>query len=394
VGTVRSAKALAIALAVAVAASCSSPSDAHDDRAAGANRGELSAYPTASVQRVLQAIGYARQLADDGPHVAGETALTTVPSKLRHPGQVIGVDNLITRHLYWSVAATPQHLYATLKRAPAADLRLSGWGGPGSAGGPANSAELFYTRADTPSYLNEAELDVQLLGVAPGRTDVAAFAEVVPYPVRRMTDTIPVDAGTAVLTRTASQGQNLPPVRQVTLTSTRARQLITALNGSKIRPPGMCVGGLPPAFGYAVSITSRTGSWQITWTGADNCDSLSVQRDGTDLYQLQASSSLLHLLETELAGPDGIIDAVLWRVRGDSLVSLDGTITLATMQGHVVARTAVSGQRAYEFIVPPGQYRLTATSPHFEGGAVTCTAQHPPVVRQDHTTMADVRCQH
>jgi hypothetical protein len=47
-------------------------------------------------------------------------------------------------------------------------LRLSGYGKPGAGGSAANSADLFYTRAHLPPYLNEADLYVEILGRSNG----------------------------------------------------------------------------------------------------------------------------------------------------------------------------------------------------------------------------------
>ena len=182
---------------------------------------------------------------------------------------------------------------------------------------------------------------------------------------------------------------NGPPLRRVTLSPDQAEQFIAAFNGAPIRPPGACVGGLPPAFGYGATITAHGVRWQILWGG--NCNALTVQRQGKPLADIETTSTLLRLLRAGVLGSDGSIDGGLWRVRRGSLVPLDGTVTLSA-HGHVLARFTAEQQGSFEFIVPPGRYTLAGRSAHFKNGTVTCMGQRPAAVRAGHSVQVDVRC--
>jgi hypothetical protein len=375
-----------ITAVITMTAGCTDGSSgAHGKRTAGAE----AANPTSTQQRERLAVAYAERLSGNAPQVAGETPLTDVPPKLAHPDQTIGVSNLITRARYWSVARSPQSLYAALKKAPVAHLRLSGWGRPGAGSNAANYGDLFYTATELPAYLNAAELYVEILGVGHGRSDIAAFAEVVPYPLRTADEIIPTGAAKVVVTRTRTASPTGPPLRRVTLSSNQARRFVAAFNAAPIRPPGACMGGLPPPFGYGATITARGVTWRIRWGG--NCNALTVQRQGKPLAEIDTTPTLLHLLRVGLLGSDGSVDGGFWQVRGGALLPLDGVVTLSA-HGHVIARMATERQGAFEFIVPPGHYTLAGRSPDFENGTVTCKGQRPVVVRARHSAQVDVRC--
>jgi hypothetical protein len=385
----RRGNALVAVAVVAAAAACTGGGSAasRGKPATGAVVAGPGAFVSQTKQRVVMATAYAELLTRSGPRLPGETTLTPVPTKLKQPDQTIGANNLITRARYWSVAGSPMHVYAGLKRAPVAHLRLSGFGPVGA--GSSDYAQLAYIGTDFPSYLDDAELYVEIVGAGGGRSDVAAFAEVVPVPVRAANEVIPT-TGTVVIARTRLRGLGLPPLRQVTLTPAQAAELVAAVNRAPLRP-GDCIGGLGPSFGYRVTVTTRADVWTLAWSGLNNCDSLTVYRGGRLLTEVQTTPALLHLLQTDLLGADGSIDGAFWEVKGGSLLPLEGTVTLAA-HGHVVATFAVDRQSGYEFIVPPGVYTLTGRSPRFKAGAVTCGGQHPAVVVVGGLTTDDVRC--
>ena len=384
---------LAVSVSVAMTAACGTGS-------LGPRSGTRPEAPsTASVAPVQgghhrQAVTYAEKLTSDGPRIAGETVLRKVPAKLRNPGQVIGVSNLIVRERYWAVPGSPLHVYRVLKKAPVTHLRLSGYGQPGAGGEAENYADLFYSRAHLPSNLDEADLYVEILGRSNGSSDIAAFAEVVPYPARHHNEVVPVSA-TVTVARTWTDQPAKAPLRQVTLTPVKARQLVKAFDAAKVSPPGGCIGGLPPTFGYAATMRAGGHSWQIAWSGLGNCDQLSVTRDGKYLPNVETTRKLFQALKSDIAGPDGYIDGGLYQVKGDSLVPLGGTVTLS-QHGHVVATFDAAAEGplgSYEFIVAPGSYTLAGSSPDFEDGA-TCPGQHTAHVRKGHTSRDDVRCTH
>jgi len=338
-----------------------------------------------------KADAYAEKLTRHGPRIAGESRLRRIPRSLKHPHQTIGVTNLIVRKRYWSVSGSPLRAYRALKKAPVS-LRLSGYGRPGAGSNGEDYADLFYVRAHPPSYLADAELYVEILGRSNGMTDIAAFAEVVPYPTRHADEVVPAHARVKV-SRTWTDKPARAPLRRVNLTSGKARRLVKAFDASAVSPPGVCVGGPPPTFGYAAEMRADGHRWQISWTGIGNCDQLGVTRDGKPLPNIETTRTLFRQLKADVAGPDGYIDGGLYKVEGDGLVPLRGTITLS-QAGQVVATfdaPAAGPSGSYEFIVAPGSYTLTGSSPDFENGT-TCVGQHTANVRQAHTTRDDVRC--
>jgi len=359
-------------------------SDGHGD----SNAGSVT-IGTTQQGHEREAAAYAERLTTDGPQVAGETPLTEVPARLKHPDQTIGVDNLIIRERYWSVAGSPLHLYRALKEAPVKHLRLSGWGQPGAGGSGNNYADLFYTGTDVPSYLADAELYVEILGRSDGTTDIAAFAEVVPYPTKQSDEVVPAHGAEVVVSRIKDYGGS--PLRRVTLTPAKAHRLVTAFDAAKVSPPGICIGGPPPAFGYAAKMTAAGHTWRIVWNGVDNCDALTVKRGQKSLPNIQTTPKLLGLLKTDVAGPDGFIDGGLYKVQDDSLIPLVGKVTLSR-GGRVVATFRTHQQGAYEFIVAPGRYRLTGSSADFKNGTATCGDQHRAHVRTGRTSYDEVRC--
>jgi hypothetical protein len=384
-----------VVAAIAVSSGCSGGSGEARHRPSATTGGgdESVSYVARTRHRQQLAAAYAERLAAAAPRVGGETTLATVPGKLSGPEQTIGVGNLVTRSRYWSVRGSPQQIYAGLKRASVSRLALSGYGPPGAGSNAANFADLSYDDTAFPSYLSDAELYVEVLGVAGGRSDIAAFAEVVPFPFRQANETIPADGSKVVLERTRLRRSPAAPLRRVTLSSARAGSLITVFDRARISPPGGCIGGLPPAFGYAAAISSAGHRWRISWTGLGNCDRLSVQRDGRPLPDVETPPALLRMFAAGLAGGDGFVDGGFWRVSGGSLLPLAGTVTLSS-RGHPVARFVVSRQDGFEFIVPPGRYLLSGRSPGFDNGTVACSGQHPAVVRADRFTRDDVRCRH
>jgi hypothetical protein len=193
--------------------------------------------------------------------------------------------------------------------------------------------------------------------------------------------------------RTWTDQPSKAPLRRVTLTAAKARHFVKAFDAAKVSPPGACIGGVPPPFGYAATMTAGGHQWRISWSGLGNCDQLSVTRGGSSLPNIETTGKLFRLLKTDIAGPDGYLDGGLYEVKGDSLVPLSGTITLSR-DGHVVATidaTANGPLGNYELIVRPGSYTLTGSSPQFEDGT-TCSGQHTAHVRKGHTSQDDVRC--
>jgi hypothetical protein len=357
----------------------------------GSGSRSVAAIARTPQDRERRAAAYAVRLTTDGPRMAGETRLTKVPAKLEQPDQTIGVNNLVVRKRYWSVAGSPLHVYRTLKKAPVKHLRLSGYGPPGAGGSASNYADVFYTRAHLPSYLDEADLYVEILGRSDGTTDIAAFAEVVPYPKRQATEVVPTDNVDVTVSRTNLYDRGSAPLRRATLTVAKAHRLVAAFDAAKVNPPGVCIGGPPPPFGYAAKMTTKKHTWRIDWSGLDNCDALAVTRDGKFLPNIQTTPKLFHLLKVDVAGPDGYIDGGFYKVKDDSLLPLEGTVTL-TQSGQVVATYSVDEQGSYEFIVPPGTYKLTGTSPDFHHGTVTCSGQHRAHVHKGRTSNDEVRC--
>lgn len=380
----RRVRGLVIFAAAAVTAACGS----------GWPGPSVVSAPAAQVQagHHRQAVAYAEKLASDGPRITGESPLGAVPAKLKNPDQTIGVSNLIVRKRYWSVAGSSSDVYRTLKKAPVTHLRLSGYGRPGAGSNAENYADLFYVREHPPSYLADAELYVEILGRSNGTSDIAAFAEVVPYPTRQADEVVPVHARVTV-SRTWTDKPDKAPLRQVTLTPAKARRLVRAFDAAKVSPPGGCIGGLPPPFGYGAKMRARGHTWRISWIGLGNCDQLSVTRDGKPLPNVETAQEVFRLLKTDVAGRDGYIDGGLYRVKDDSLVPLSGTVTLSH-EGHVVSTfdAAADGPLgSYEFIVAPGSYTLSGSSSGFENGA-TCPGQHVAHVHKGRTSRDDVRC--
>lgn len=357
----------------------------------GGGSRSVAALAGTSQDRERRAAAYAVRLTTDGPRMPGETRLTKVPAQLQQPGQTIGVTNLIVRKRYWSVAGSPLHVYRTLKKAPVNHLRLSGWGRPGAGGNASDYADLFYTRMHLPPYLDEADLYLEILGRSGGTTDIAAFAEVVPYPIRQAVEVVPTHNVDVTVSRTNLYDASAAPLRRVTLSAAKAHRLVAAFDAAKVNPPGVCIGGLPPPFGYAAKMTTKKHTWRFDWDGLGNCDALTVTRDGKDLPNIQTTAKLFHLLEVDVAGPDGFIDGGFYKVKDDSLIPLDGTVTL-THSGQVVATFSAGDQGNYEFIVPPGTYKLTGTSPDFHHGTVTCSGQHRARVHKGRTSNDEVRC--
>jgi hypothetical protein len=66
-----------------------------------------------------------------------------------------------------------------------------------------------------------------------------------------------------------------------------------------------------------------------------------------------------------------------------------GTISVSG-RGHTTVATDARGH--FHVTLRPGLYRITGTSPSFQGGRATCTAQAPVRVRPHRTTFVRVAC--
>lgn len=357
----------------------------------------MPSYATQVAERNRATIAYAAQLAGRAPHLPGEKALSTPPSDLKTPDARIGVDNLTVRSRYWTVPGSPDSIYRALKRAATPGLRLSGWGRPSSpAEEVAGRGFVYFDPTSPPSYVDDAELYVDMEAGSTGQTIIASFSEVAARPVRLAAETVPV-AGSKVMVTRIRVDRPVRTIRSVALGSEQSAAFVRAFNAAPVRAPGTCIGGIGPSYTYRVAIVSGARTWNLGYDGVADCDALSVTSNGQALPELDYSPALLQLIATDYLDGKGFIEGSLGTVGGpdrDSLHAVHtGTVT-AISHGRVLARSSVAGQLGnFELEVPPGQYTLTGSSPSYEGGRGVCRGYKSVTVRSNRSASVNVLCE-
>jgi hypothetical protein len=363
-------RTLAFCIAAAALAACSG--------------GSSSQPHTPDAQRTQLAIAFARQLAASGPHIPGEQVLTDVPNSLRKPGERIGVSNLIIEARYWSAPGTAADVYAKLSDPRSTDLRQSG----------AGRRALIYFPVPRPSYIDVAELYVEVRPLSNGRTAIAAFAEVAPFLIRRAEETIPISRSKVVISRGRRDG-SAGREGTVTLDPAQSAEFVRAFDRARIPAPAACHGGLGPAFGYTAVVTSGAQTWKLSYPGGSNCGRIGVSSRGRSLPEVRAESKLRHLLDADFLGTNGAVSGVLLAVGGpDGTISRNwpGVVQLRRA-GRVVATGRADRQGNFEIVAPPGTYTMTGRSPRYDGGHGVCRAEKPVTIKVDGYAYGNVLCQ-
>jgi hypothetical protein len=271
--------------------------------AAGSHAQPGSVSRTTAAHRHRQAVEFAMRILGDSPRTTGETRLRRPPRGLRHANQFPGAENLVTRARYWVVDESAHRTYTSLKSAPVRNLRLTGFGDVGSGGTPRRQAQLSYVRTRLPGAMDYADLFVQIARRGHTRSVVAAFAQVVPHPVRRAGEHIQARRSSVTLTRARSTNGQETHTRTVALDANQSAALSRSINALRVNPPWPCIGG--PPLGLATTFTAKVASAGRTWTvtSPGECGVVDVQRGTKQLAALDSDRTLRRLLHHDIRNP-------------------------------------------------------------------------------------------
>jgi hypothetical protein len=262
-------------------------------------------YAAQSRYRTQQAAAYAERLAAATPRVPREQPLTTPPPvNLQNPDETIGVGTLVVRARYWTAPGSADAVYRELKRARTAGLRVSGYGLPSSLAEDRPDRGFVHFDPDHfPSVIQGGELYVEMEALTPGRTIIAAFAEVYPDPVRQADETIPVIGSRVVVMRERRTYPTPEVLGRVSLDAVRSEAFVRAFDLAPPEAPATCIGGLGPTIGYAATITAGGRTWQLTYPGSvSNCGAIGVALGKQQLPDVQPTAALRHLLAVDYMG--------------------------------------------------------------------------------------------
>jgi hypothetical protein len=257
----------------------------------GAPRHAAVASHTTPAQRRREAAAVARRILRETPHIRGEKRTSDLPKNLRQANQTIGVGNLLTRKRYWTVALTAHQTYRRLKAAHVRHLHLSGWGDvrPGEA-------QLYYDAKALPRTMSEADEFIEIHGHG-SRTIVAAFAQVVPHPVRLAAEQMTVSDVSGTLRRTTYHyGRHQhQTTKTYPLTTPQATQIARLFNRLPAAPPGSCFSGLQSE-ADRVTLSAGGVSWVLNYPA--DCAGVDVQRAGQQMPELDTTVPFRNLLDT------------------------------------------------------------------------------------------------
>lgn len=253
-----------------------------------------------AAQRHAETVAFAKHVLSETPMVDGEIRLASHPKKLDHANSFPGASNRLERARYWKLHESAHRAYLNLKATDTPGLRLSGWGDV-DAGGGHHGAQLAYDSLDLTPQMDYADEFIEIKRDGRGRSIIAAFAQVVPHPVRTKAEYIPAAASHTKLTRAKySRHDKKLASRSRHLSKDQSTALVRSFNDLWVQPPWLCTGGpvsLGPHIVLTANITSGAHTWKLTYP--EPCNVIDVERDGHSQAQIDPDKEFRQLLHAD-----------------------------------------------------------------------------------------------
>jgi hypothetical protein len=392
----RSAIVALVGIALTATAACSAASTTDGSH-------ELSPVDNAAA-RAHNTIAYAEHLLSETPAAPGQQPYSGAPPQnLASPDETIGVGDLVVRKRYWTAPGSADSVYQALNMAGFEGRPPSGHGLPSlRAEDQPGRGFLNFAVVDPPSFIQGGELYVEMESLKPGKTIIAAYAEVYAHPVREAIEhiSLPGATGTAQWAEIRTTARNLfgrvvaRPTE--TLSPTQVAAFVDGFNMAPLADStGGCTGGpvRQQGAGLTVAIVSN-GTWKLTYPGS--CGALEVTHDGHTLAEIAPDDDFLQLLEVLQHG-DGTLTGRLLLVGGPGGAAsspAQGEITLSA-DGTTVAQIHTRPDGYFAINAQPGRYLATALSPQYQvdGKPARCVAPHDVTVRTNETVHTNIDCE-
>ena len=154
---------------------------------------------------------------------------------LRNPPAVLGVSNLVLRHAWWTIHATPSEVISYVQAHPE---KGGTFDQSGSGGGPGQPSQAFvgFSFPAVAGVLGTRWLLVEVVPLRDGMTGIRADAEVQWLIPRPANEKVPAGVGVIDIVR-AGPGQP-PPVSKTVTTPPKVRRIIKLIDRLPIVQPG------------------------------------------------------------------------------------------------------------------------------------------------------------